>query len=253
MRRLLLAVVIFGAVSGARAADMPDLPVLRGTQGLSVSTVNWQGVYFGGQVEYGSITSKISPSINGDLESAFVPPTGIAYNWRSLGFAQTTSPGYGAFAGYNSQWDDVVVGIEANYIHDGFKSTSSSTGLTFDGNNALIATTGTRATVGVSDFGTLRLRAAYVAGCFLPYMFVGGGLGAETVDRVAFASPAPALQVGVASASETKLVYGYSAGFGFDVMLVGGLFARAEYEYRHVTSNIESNINSLRAGLGYKF
>ena len=55
------------------------------------------------------------------------------------------------------------------------------------------------------------------------------------------------------AASKTKLVYGYSAGAGVDVMLVGGLFVRAEYEYRRVTSDIESNINTVRAGLGYKF
>jgi opacity protein-like surface antigen len=36
-------------------------------------------------------------------------------------------------------------------------------------------------------------------------------------------------------------------------MLVGGLFARAEYEFQRVTSDIESNINTVRAGIGYKF
>ena len=58
---------------------------------------------------------------------------------------------------------------------------------------------------------------------------------------------------GTSAASKTKLVYGYSAGVGMDVMLVGGLFMRAEYEYRRVTSDIETNINTVRAGLGYKF
>jgi outer membrane immunogenic protein len=37
------------------------------------------------------------------------------------------------------------------------------------------------------------------------------------------------------------------------VMVTGGLFLRAEYEYRRVTSDFESNINTVRAGLGYKF
>jgi opacity protein-like surface antigen len=31
------------------------------------------------------------------------------------------------------------------------------------------------------------------------------------------------------------------------------LFARAEYEYRRITSDIETNIHSARVGLGYKF
>ena len=28
--------------------------------------------------------------------------------------------GYGAFAGYNWQWEDVVLGLEANYLHGSF-------------------------------------------------------------------------------------------------------------------------------------
>src|SRR5262245_40437486 len=56
MRRLLLVAVMGGVVSGARAADMPDLPFLRGsfTEGLSSSTVNWQGGYIGGHAAYGT-------------------------------------------------------------------------------------------------------------------------------------------------------------------------------------------------------
>jgi opacity protein-like surface antigen len=42
-------------------------------------------------------------------------------------------------------------------------------------------------------------------------------------------------------------------GVGVDIMLVGGLFGRVEYEYQRVTSNFESNVNSVRAGIGYKF
>ena len=56
MRRFLLAAVMIGAVTCAQAADMPDLPILRGSyiDGLSTSRVNWQGFYFGGQGGYGT-------------------------------------------------------------------------------------------------------------------------------------------------------------------------------------------------------
>ena len=106
--------------------------------------------------------------------------------------------------------------------------------------------------VGVSDFGSLRARAGYAWGCFLPYAFIGGGVGSQTIDRYATASPDP-VRPATTFATKTKLVYGYSAGLGFDVMLVGGLFARAEYEFQRVTSDVESNINTVRAGIGYKF
>src|SRR5258708_5732486 len=53
MRRLVLAAVMFGAVSGAQAADMPDF--LRGSLPAGPApTVNWQGYYIGGQAGYGS-------------------------------------------------------------------------------------------------------------------------------------------------------------------------------------------------------
>ena len=104
----------------------------------------------------------------------------------------------------------------------------------------------------LSDFGSLRVRGGYVMGCFLPYLFAGTGFGSQTVDRTVSAFPNPVLPPTTA-ASKTKLVYGYSVGAGLDVMLVGGLFVRAEYEYRRVTSDIETNINTVRAGLGYKF
>ena len=51
MRRFLLVAVMCGAASVAQAADMPDLPFLRGsfTDGLTSARVNWQGFYVGGQ------------------------------------------------------------------------------------------------------------------------------------------------------------------------------------------------------------
>ncbi|MGQ7359596.1 outer membrane protein, partial [Streptococcus suis] len=91
------------------------------------------------------------------------------------------------------QWDDVVMGIEANYIHGGFKSTSRSRGVTYNNSNVVIASTDSSAVVGVSDFGSLRVRAGYAWGCFLPYAFIGGGFGSQSVDRFVSSSPPPVL------------------------------------------------------------
>ena len=251
MRRLFLAAVMFGAASGAGAAD---LPFLRGsfTDGLTTTRVVWQGYYVGGQVDYGSIDSKLPAGINADMQASFVEPPGVTYNWQPLGQAHSLNGGYGAFAGYNSQWEDVVVGLEANYIHGGFRANSSSTGNTYNPDLTVASTTYSNAVNKVSDFGSLRVRAGYIMGCFLPYAYLGAGFGSQTIERSVAASPDPLLPAWTTD-TKTKLVYGYSAGLGVDVMLVGGLFARAEYEYQRVTSNIESNINTVRLGLGYKF
>jgi outer membrane immunogenic protein len=257
MRRFLLAVVMIGAASVAQAADMPDLPILRGgfTDGLTSARVNWQGFYVGGQADYGSVTSKVPGNINSDMQAPtnFVRPSNAAYNWQPLGDAHSINNGYGAFAGYNSQWDDVVVGFEANYIHDGFRPRTNSVGPRYLADNVTLESlTYSDAVVKLSDFGSMRVRGGYVIGCFLPYLFVGTGFGGQTVDRSISAFPDP-VRSGSTHDSKSKLVFGYTAGAGFDVMLIGGLFARAEYEYRRVTSNIESNVNTVRAGLGYKF
>jgi outer membrane immunogenic protein len=259
MRRLVLAALMFGAVSGARAADMPDFPALRGgfTDGLNTARVNWQGFYVGGQAAYGSIDSNGNLSANNAaLQSTFVPPAGIAYRWAALsGHAHGTGAGYGAFAGYNWQSDDALISLEGNYLHTGLSAATTGTVTGFAGTPPAVSmSTFSRARVNLTDFGSARIRAGYVMGCFLPYAFVGTGFGSQTVESTIAATPAPDPTFGpVSSSAKTKLVYGYSAGVGFDVMLVGGLFMRAEYEYQRVTSNIESNINSARLGVGYKF
>jgi outer membrane immunogenic protein len=254
MRRFFLVAVMCGAANVAQAADMPDLPFLRGsfTDGLTSAKVNWQGFYVGGQVSYGSVTSKVAPGANSGLQSTFIPPTGVGYNWQPLPSAHSNTTGFGGFVGYNSQWEDVVLGFEANYIHDGIRSISDSVGVRYQPDLSFQSLTHSNAVVKLSDFGSLRIRGGYVMGCFLPYLFAGTGLGSQTVDRSISAFPYPILP-GTSVASKTKLVYGYSVGAGVDVMLVGGLFVRAEYEYRRVTSDIETNINTVRAGLGYKF
>jgi outer membrane immunogenic protein len=35
--------------------------------------------------------------------------------------------------------------------------------------------------------------------------------------------------------------------------IVGGLFLRGEWEYIRFTSQVETSINTVRAGVGYKF
>ncbi|MBI5262374.1 MAG: porin family protein [Bradyrhizobium sp.] len=255
MRRLVLVAAMWGAVSAAHAADLPDLPILRGafTEGLTTSRVNWQGFYIGGQASYGTTTPRIPSTINDDLSGTFVSPPGTPYLFRGLPEPHSESSGYGAFAGYNWQWDDVILGVEGNYLHGGFRSTAfASAYWAFDANGVPHSWTNSMAIVSLSDFGSLRLRAGYAMGCFLPYVFGGAGFGSQTIERLVWVSPDP-IRTPTDHALNTKLVYGYSAGVGLDIMLIGGLFARAEYEYQRVTSDVETNINTVRAGLGYKF
>ena len=264
--------MICGAVSGAHAADLPDMPILRGTQGLSTSTVNWQGFYVGGQGGYGSSDEKFSGT-NSDLLGALLDHNVIqemqVSQWNlGLGGISQRSGGYGAFAGYNWQWDDVVLGLEASYLHGSFGASSSafkelvsgtplSDGLFHD-----VAVDSTDS-ISLSDMATFRGRAAYAWGCFLPYAFGGFALGNADISRTVIVHDAtsntisgpfsPLATLTATDAVHNHLIYGYTGGLGVDINLIGGLFMRAEWEYVRFTTHIDTNINTVRAGLGYKF
>jgi len=273
MRGLFLVAAIWGAASAAHAADMPDLPVLRGafTDGLTTSRVNWEGFYVGGQVGYGSSDANFSGSNSAMLASLLdhtlvEQQMGISEWNLQLGKNSSRSVGYGVFVGYNAQWDDVVLGLEASYLHGkyGAKSIASqrrsmllSDGLVHD------VTVDSSAAISISDMATFRGRAAYAWGCFLPYLFAGFALGNADITRsVHVEDVAGPTATGTfisyvpLSASEglhNHLVYGYTLGLGVDVNLTGGLFMRAEWEYVRFVNQVDTAINTARLGLGYKF
>jgi opacity protein-like surface antigen len=274
MRRFLLAAVMMGAASCAQAADMPDLPILRGSyvDGLTTSQVNWQGFYVGGQGGYGSSDEKFAGS-NANMLATLLDHNVVQQmqvsQWN-LGLAgqSARSSAYGAFAGYNWQWDDVVVGLEASYVHGSFGGASRATKELVSG-SALSDTffhdvaVDSSASISISDMATFRARAAYAWGCFLPYMFGGFALGKADIARSVTIHDAvsttingpftPLATLNATDAVHNHLIYGYTAGLGVDVNLIGGLFMRAEWEYVRFTSQVDTNINTVRAGLGYKF
>jgi opacity protein-like surface antigen len=271
MRRLLLAAVMFGVVSGATAADMPDF--LRGSIPAGPAPhVNWQGYYIGGQAGYGTsdmnFTGATKNVVASLLSNTALEASGGVSSWPVGGKTSVHGDGFGGFAGYNGQWDDAILGVELSYMHGKFGGTQSSNMSRFftDGNGYTDSVTyQSTATMAVSDMGTLRVRGGYAFGCFLPYLFGGAALGQANIIRTARvfgtqvnAAAPPGFQnvpfdLSSTDAKNSHLIYGYSAGLGVDVMLAAGLFMRAEWEYVRFTSSIDTQINTVRAGLGYKF
>ena len=272
MRRFLLAAVMLGAISGAQAADMPDF--LRGSLSASPAPrVNWQGYYIGAQAGYGSSDENFNGSTR-TMTAALLADTLIesamqVSQWNlGLGKASARTSGFGGFVGYNSQWDDVVLGLEASYLHGTFGGSSSaserrvSPAALSDGNFHDVTATSTAA-ISISDMATFRARAGYAYGCFLPYMFGGLALGNADItrtvnvqDAVSLTALGPFTALAPLRATDgvhNHLIYGYSAGLGVDVNLIGSLFLRAEWEYIRFTASVETSINTVRAGLGYKF
>lgn len=276
MRRLVVAALMTGAVSGAHAADLSDLPILRGSfsEGLSNSHVNWEGFYVGGQAGYGSSDENFNGSTS-NMIAALLANTIIesemgVSRWNlGLGKASARSSSYGAFAGYNWQWEDVIIGLEASYLHGTFGGSASATqarssGTALSDTYIHDVTATSSSSIAISDLATFRGRAAYAYGCFLPYAFGGIALGNANITRsvsvldswsATAGSPAPGGRALLTNSDpqHNHLIYGYSAGLGVDINLVGGLFMRAEWEYLRFTSAVDTSINTVRAGLGYKF
>lgn len=267
MRRFLLAVMIWGAVSGARAADMPDIPILRGTQGLSSSRVNWQGFYVGGQgglgtsdMNFAGVTQSLAQRLL--FDTAIENAGGVA-EWPLGSKTSTHGNGYGGFVGYNSQWDDVVLGVELSYMHGKFggSQTDSVSRAFTDSSGAFDVVTNTAfASVNLTDVASARLRAGYAWGVFLPYVFGGVALGRADIVRTATISGTQRaggvtvpFSVSLTDQQNNRFVPGYAAGLGVDVMLISCLFLRGEWEYARYSSAISTQVNTLRVGLGYKF
>jgi outer membrane immunogenic protein len=283
MRGFVVAAVMFGAASAAQAADLPDLPILRGgfTDGLNTAKVNWQGYYIGAQGGYGSSDENFSGSTQA-MTAAVLNSTAINSTWGisqwplDLNKVSARSSGFGGFGGYNSQWDDVVIGVEASYLHGGFGGSSTASQYrwfspTFDSNYHGISSSATTA-ISISDMATMRARAGYAYGIFLPYLFGGVALGdaditrsVQVIDKFSpvvgdLGSPCSTTgglpQCAVLSTAQGQhghLIYGYSGGLGVDVNLVSGLFLRAEWEYIRFTSVFDVSVNTGRIGIGYKF
>ncbi len=195
MRRWFVVAAFF-LVSGPQAsAQYFDTPTLRGTSPYvpaSPKYTRWTGAYVGGQA--GFISSQIdasnafgSANIFSSSNLMTAPLGSVA--WASPGRRDVRGSSYGGFIGYNAQFQDAVLGIELNYNRASLVSSSSASrcysdtnpqcfneiqlGDGNDYNATVVATTSAR----VTDYGTLRGRAGWAYGDFLPFATVGVAVG----------------------------------------------------------------------------
>jgi len=275
MRKFGLAAAILGLLS--TAAQAADLPVLRGgyTEGVLPSRSTWQGSYVGVQGGYGAADARMGSAnqalLADVLRNSAVEQALQVSTWtfpQSDGFARSAV--YGVFGGYNSQWDDVVLGLEASYVHGRFNALSTasmgrSSTAPDTSTPPLYYGAGVKSMAGISltDMATFRGRAGYAYGAFLPYLFGGFALGNADIDRsvsVAVSASTSTLGPFVPQGTVTgdgslhsHLVYGYALGVGVDMQLSGNLFLRAEYEYVRFLNQVDTAVNTARLGLGYRF
>jgi opacity protein-like surface antigen len=267
----MLAAAMIGMAFGAQAADMPDLPILRGSLAptLSATSRNWDGWYAGGHISYSSSEMDFShavKSLTNFIERNSVLQAPLE-QWTLLSKNHTQSIGFGAFVGRNWQWDDLVFGFEANYsFMNGLQSSSTNSlrrlivnpagenpppGTTVTYDTTLTGSAGLQ----VKDVATFRSRAGWAVGDALPYVFGGLAVGRTDASRLAtvhfdkymeFDTTTTVAGVtttthntvilgsstqGAQERRSNNFVPGWTAGLGMEYMVWGSLFLRGEWEY----------------------
>jgi opacity protein-like surface antigen len=278
-RRLRAGVAMLAAIllaPAAVAADLSDYSILRGSYSdrFSASRYSrWDGVNFGVQLgltsmdtDFGNSTSQLVAYIlrNSTLESEASPSS-----WTALPHNITNSRNYGAFLGYSTQWEQLVLGIDAAYNRPSSMQASASDSIsrrvtTSDGVTHDVTITA-QSTMKLVDYATLRMRAGYAVGQFLPYAFVGGAVGrfnytssATVTSDETPPAPTPPFTFGPITQSNNKdnaVVGGFTVGLGMDVAVLPNVFLRGEWEFVGFApaNGIRSAINTGRVALGVKF
>jgi outer membrane immunogenic protein len=274
MRVALVGLALLGIVSEASAADLGD--VIRGSTPYEPgvpSYFRWEGVYAGGQIGYGSARPDLGNGVSSlvsflDRNTIDEAEMRIS-SWTTLQNQNRSGQSYGVFAGYNSQWDDVVLGVELNYNRTSFALSDSSSIARVqrlsDGNNHNVRVDAS-AGLDLTEYGTLRGRAGYVMGRFLPYATLGVAVGRATVTQSATLSgsvtttagsgvPGVGVPTGSAAVAKTAFPWGFEAGAGVDIAVLPGVMVRAEYEFIQFSTfnDMRAMMQTVRLGAGVKF
>src|SRR3954451_166207 len=136
MRRLFVALALFGLVFDANAGEyeIPDLPTLRGSSPFVPAPPTfprWSGFYAGAQVGFGDSHMDFSGATK-QLYAFMLRELALENEqhpsqWKVLGAKDSTHSSLGGFVGFNSQWDDVVVGIDVHYDKTSFSAIAPAT------------------------------------------------------------------------------------------------------------------------------
>ena len=282
VRWIICAVVVLAFAPSAFAEDF----VLRG----SAPTYRWSGPYGGGQIGYTSSVMNFSTAVGPDiayiLRDTSIETDQQISQWNLLGSRNPVSNSYGAFLGYNYEWQNIILGVELNYNH--FSLTAQSSGSldrTFTDSGNLptghhlfynMNVSGYSA-LHMTDEATFRTRIGWEAGHFLPYFFAGLAVGrvytstAATLSYTAVdypdseepplvplyttADPLTYGPVSNAMSQSGQFDFGFATGLGIDFAVTEHLFVRGEFEYIFFApvNGTQVSLSTARVGAGFKF
>jgi outer membrane immunogenic protein len=277
MKRLIIAsILMVGLGCGAQAADPREYSPNDFIPG-SPAYWNWSGFYVGGQVGWSSANfdpgKATQPLVANLLRQTTIEQEAQVSGWPNLPRSSSTGTNYGFFFGYNSQWDDIILGVEFSYNFGANMSAQANDLIqrSFSASDGYLynVSVASQAAMAFKDYGTIRGRAGYVMGRFLPYAQLGVAIGRADLRRSVTVNltgtdadpgnPPPLPNVALnRSASDGKgdaFIYGITTGLGVDVALTENIFLRAEYEFIQFfqAQGMTTQLNTGRLGVAVKF
>ncbi|WP_448955302.1 outer membrane protein [Labrys neptuniae] len=228
MRIPAAAIALLLTSTAAFAADLAPAPVEPAAP--VILPFSWTGFYAGANVGY---------AFGGRDRVGIHNPTLIG----NIGTLNASGFLGGLQAGYNYQFDNIVVGIEADFQGAQIKDTV----------HGVIAGTDGRARSDIKWYGTLRPRIGYAYDRFL--IFATGGLAYGNIDSK--------LSYGTAAFSSSDTKVGWTAGAGVEYAFTDNLSGRIEYQYVNfgsytvrgagISTKASPDFHAIRVGVSYKF
>jgi outer membrane immunogenic protein len=239
---------------------------------------DWSGFYVGGGAGISETKFKPGEGLRALANSAFRNTDLVAE--RDMGSFISDLPDkrdsgsqFFGIVGYNYLFDDVVLGLEADYTRAGHnyrvsdfiaRRSSLSNGNVYDWSMT------TNQAAKLDDYATLRLRMGWAYGRIMPFATIGAALGRFNTTSTIDADIAIVSNAGQANETSVRAVgyplrvgtvrkntyaFGLSAGAGVDWALTDNLFLRAEYQIVRFAEveGTTTTVNTGRVAAALKF
>lgn len=259
-------VIAFGLIAGLSANPARAADYLRGsyageTAPKQAVAQDWAGFYVGGHLGYSAVqAAATSTSLTAPSSQLYSLPGNVT-TFSPPGFHKSGTT-YGGFAGVNFLWDDVIMGVEADYTHAGFGNSGSTALLTLtdngNANNRVNATlTGSAK---LQDAASLRGRVGYAIGMIMPFVTLGAALGnidsRQTYSGLASTDAGATWTAYSRTTNKNGLALGAAFGAGIEAQIIPNTFVRAEWQtlqFAKSGARPEINTHTGRLGAGVKF
>jgi outer membrane immunogenic protein len=239
---------------------------------------DWSGFYLGGGAGISETKFKPSEGLRALANSAF-RNTDLAAE-RDMGSFINDLPDkrdsgtqFFGITGYNYLFDDVVLGLEADYTRAGHEYRVTdfiSRRSAMAAGHVYAWSMATDQAAKLNDYATLRLRMGWAYGRIMPFGTIGAALGrfntTSTIDANAAivnnpgqanetVSQAVGYPLRVGSVRKNTYAFGLAAGAGVDWALTDNLFLRAEYQIVRFADveGTTTTVNTGRVAAALKF